>query len=124
MKRCPECRRDYFDDSLLYCLDDGSMLLEGPGSFEPRTEMIPGDSQRGQTIHTSETKVFSSDPAATVPKPSRTPLIAAAVAGVALLSAAGYGVYRFANASSTPPPAQRSAANIEVQRLTGDGKAR
>src|SRR5690348_3378136 len=32
MKRCPECRRDYFDDSLLYCLDDGTALLEGPGS--------------------------------------------------------------------------------------------
>ena len=30
MKRCPECRRDYYDDSLLYCLDDGSALLEGP----------------------------------------------------------------------------------------------
>jgi hypothetical protein len=29
MKRCPECRRDYFDDSLLYCLDDGTALLEG-----------------------------------------------------------------------------------------------
>src|SRR5215211_3274454 len=32
MKRCPECRRDYYDDSLLYCLDDGSALLEGPAS--------------------------------------------------------------------------------------------
>ena len=32
MKRCPECRRDYIDDSLLYCLDDGSPLLEGPAS--------------------------------------------------------------------------------------------
>jgi TolB-like protein/Tfp pilus assembly protein PilF len=31
MKRCPQCRRDYFDDSLLYCLDDGSALLDGPG---------------------------------------------------------------------------------------------
>lgn len=28
MKRCPECRRDYFDDTLLYCLDDGNALLE------------------------------------------------------------------------------------------------
>ena len=28
MKRCPECRRDYYDDSLLYCLDDGSALLD------------------------------------------------------------------------------------------------
>ena len=26
MKRCPECRRDYYDDSLLYCLDDGTAL--------------------------------------------------------------------------------------------------
>ncbi|HVF47204.1 MAG TPA: hypothetical protein VNA17_06540, partial [Pyrinomonadaceae bacterium] len=34
MKRCPECRRDYYDDSLLYCLDDGSALLEGPSSGE------------------------------------------------------------------------------------------
>ena len=30
MKRCPECRRDYYDDSLSYCLDDGAVLLEGP----------------------------------------------------------------------------------------------
>src|SRR4051812_34692963 len=31
MKRCPKCRRDYYDESLRYCLDDGSALLEGPG---------------------------------------------------------------------------------------------
>jgi tetratricopeptide (TPR) repeat protein len=34
MKRCPECRRDYYDDSLLYCLDDGSALLEGPAAAD------------------------------------------------------------------------------------------
>ena len=32
MKRCPECRRDYYDDTLLYCLDDGTPLLDGPAS--------------------------------------------------------------------------------------------
>ncbi|HQZ81855.1 MAG TPA: tetratricopeptide repeat protein [Pyrinomonadaceae bacterium] len=32
MKRCPECRRDYYDDSLFYCLDDGSALLDGPAA--------------------------------------------------------------------------------------------
>lgn len=46
MKRCPECRRDYFDDSLSYCLDDGSVLLEGPSSspsftVEPLTAVMP-----------------------------------------------------------------------------------
>jgi serine/threonine-protein kinase len=30
MKRCPQCRRDYHDDTLVYCLDDGSTLLDGP----------------------------------------------------------------------------------------------
>ena len=35
MKRCPECRRDYYDDTLLYCLDDGNALLEGPAKSEP-----------------------------------------------------------------------------------------
>ncbi|MEQ1762681.1 MAG: hypothetical protein ABL984_05970 [Pyrinomonadaceae bacterium] len=35
MKRCPQCRRDYFDETLLYCLDDGSALLEGPAMSEP-----------------------------------------------------------------------------------------
>src|SRR5687768_8709667 len=29
MKRCPECRRDYFDDSLSYCLEDGAALIQG-----------------------------------------------------------------------------------------------
>src|SRR5437868_141407 len=38
MKRCPECRRDYYDDSLLYCLDDGTALLEGPASADLQSE--------------------------------------------------------------------------------------
>jgi TolB-like protein/Tfp pilus assembly protein PilF len=32
MKRCPECRRDYNDDSMSFCLDDGAELLFGPAS--------------------------------------------------------------------------------------------
>ncbi|HRI02378.1 MAG TPA: tetratricopeptide repeat protein [Pyrinomonadaceae bacterium] len=47
MKRCPECRRDYYDDTLLYCLDDGNSLLEGPASGagagdEPATAILSG----------------------------------------------------------------------------------
>src|SRR4051794_5707019 len=43
MKRCPECRRDYYDETLLYCLDDGSSLLDGPGvqDTESGTELLP-----------------------------------------------------------------------------------
>jgi TolB-like protein/Tfp pilus assembly protein PilF len=41
MKRCPECRRDYFDDSLLYCLDDGAALLEGPATGDHEAVTVP-----------------------------------------------------------------------------------
>jgi TolB-like protein/tetratricopeptide (TPR) repeat protein len=44
MKRCPECRRDYYDDSLFYCLDDGSVLLVGPNSLDQQTLVIPQNS--------------------------------------------------------------------------------
>ena len=30
MKRCPECRRDYTDETLNFCLDDGARLVDGP----------------------------------------------------------------------------------------------
>lgn len=43
MKRCPECRKDYLDDSLLYCLDDGTALVQGTVSDEPATAILSGD---------------------------------------------------------------------------------
>jgi hypothetical protein len=44
MKRCPECRRDYYDDRLLYCLEDGTALVQGsvPSPDEPQTAILPG----------------------------------------------------------------------------------
>lgn len=65
MKRCPECRRDYFDDSLSFCLDDGTALLEGPASMdEPATAILhstptPADaSTQAQVQMTGETEVL------------------------------------------------------------------
>jgi Tol biopolymer transport system component len=43
MKRCPECRKDYFDDSLMYCLDDGAQLVTGSAADEPATAILSGD---------------------------------------------------------------------------------
>ena len=41
MKRCPECRRDYSDDTLLYCLEDGVALIQGSvPSPEPQTAIL------------------------------------------------------------------------------------
>jgi TolB-like protein/Tfp pilus assembly protein PilF len=43
MKRCPECRRDYTDETLNFCLDDGARLVEGPftGRLPAATEFLP-----------------------------------------------------------------------------------
>ena len=40
MKRCPKCRRDYTDETLNYCLDDGSTLVDGPSSGEAPTAVF------------------------------------------------------------------------------------
>ena len=59
MKRCPECRRDYYDDTLLYCLDDGNALLEGPASMdEPATAILsePGAVATGFRADEAKTK--------------------------------------------------------------------
>ena len=37
MKQCPHCRRDYSDETLSYCLDDGSRLI---GGAEPQTRIL------------------------------------------------------------------------------------
>ena len=73
MKRCPECGRDYNDDSLSFCLDDGSELLFGPAASkdEPATVILSepgavatgftrGESPTRPQIHTTEqTALFS-----------------------------------------------------------------
>jgi TolB-like protein/Tfp pilus assembly protein PilF len=41
MKRCPKCGRDYFDDSMLYCLEDGSALVARSDSADMPTVVDP-----------------------------------------------------------------------------------
>ncbi len=64
MKRCPECRRNYYDDSLLYCLDDGTALLEGPSSGdEPATAILRDVDLTSGFALGSPTKVIYATPA-------------------------------------------------------------
>ena len=70
MKRCPECRRDYYDDSLLFCLEDGSALVQGSvpvggaASDEPKTAILheaasPAEAATRAQIHlTNKTAVL------------------------------------------------------------------
>ena len=49
MKRCPECGKDYFDDSLKYCLDDGVSLIQGSVAAEAATAVLPAVGKDGDS---------------------------------------------------------------------------
>ncbi len=61
MKRCPECRRDYYDDTLAFCLEDGTALVQGsvPSPDELQTAILhetapPQEAATRAQIHTTE----------------------------------------------------------------------
>ena len=101
MKRCPECLRDYYDDSLLYCLDDGSPLLDGPASYDGPATAILSDSSDSPTGHQVHTTAAGAEPRETLTserhslraKSVATPVVA--VIGVILVLGGGFVGYRY-----------------------------
>ena len=70
MKRCPECRRDYYDETLLYCLDDGSMLLDGPASMDGPSTAILSAGDGGSSEAATQAQVPLTDETAILPTSS------------------------------------------------------
>jgi TolB-like protein len=141
MKRCPECRRDYYDDTLLYCLDDGNALLEGPASGsgsvdEPATAILhetaaPGEAAtRAQIDTTDETAILRTGAEAEpreslggvtakqsfAARRSAKPLAALAVAVLVLVG--GFFGYRYLNPASGG--AINSIAVLPFHNKSGD----
>src|SRR5688572_12316752 len=96
MKRCPECRRDYYDETLLYCLDDGERLLEGPASVdEPVTAIIsPHETEPATRVFERLAANAPAPPKAPATAPTRNSLIAGAL-GLLLITALGVGSYLY-----------------------------
>jgi TolB-like protein/Tfp pilus assembly protein PilF len=114
MKRCPECRRDYYDETLLYCLDDGAHLVEGPAGDLPSespTRLIPA----------ADTK--------SVTQVSKRNWIIAAVIGVVVITVLGLGAYLYYGRSSAAQidsiavmPFVNESGNADLEYLS-DGMA-
>src|SRR5687768_15063841 len=94
MKRCPKCRRDYLDDSLVYCLDDGARLLEGPALDGPPTAIMR-DAGVDDSPLEQPTKQLPARSAG-----SRKLVVATGL--VLMVALIGGGAYMFFNAAQTP----------------------
>ena len=78
MKRCPECRRDYYDDTLSFCLEDGTPLVQGSvpigqiSADEPATAILsePGAIATGFSPNESPTRpqILATDKTAIFPR--------------------------------------------------------
>ena len=135
MKRCPECRRDYHDDSLLYCLDDGVALVDGPTPPDEAATAIllrPGadDSQardhsaapvqvKGNKRELKQNAVSAQETETNVTPSTRFDLGSFVWGGVLflVLAAAGLGVWYFAAARGSAP----SVRNIRFPIVIPDG---
>jgi TolB-like protein/tetratricopeptide (TPR) repeat protein len=91
MKSCPECLREYQDDSLVYCLDDGSRLASNEFADEPETAFIMPPS--------GVPPPRAAEPSGT----SRPRSVAPLLAGVVVLAAIAYLAYAYL----VPDPAGR-----------------
>ena len=124
MKRCPECRRDYYDDSLLYCLDDGSALLEGPASAdEPATAVFPS----GHTTEEKKTRTFENGPAtqhSVFPQASKRNSLIVGAIGIVIVTALAIGSYIYYGRTETQIssiavlPFVNESGNAEIEYLS------
>lgn len=112
MKSCPNCNRTYADDTLAFCLDDGSPLsapfdpqarqgYRPSGGAPPPTEILHSSPTRSETVPTPRLQpTIQTFPAAPLPGSYQSPAaakssskawIAAAVALLVILMIAGVG---------------------------------
>jgi len=108
MKRCPECGREY-DNTMMFCLDDGAELLYGPASLDESTTStinsagIPSEAPTRPQIHTTnETAVLPAGTKDNVPRP-RGPdkRLLAAPFLLAIIALGGFFGYRYFRPAET-----------------------
>ena len=124
MKRCPACRRDYTDETLNFCLEDGVWLVDGASNDEPATALLPEPVavatafRRTGVTGESPTRIFdNADPGSAessqLKTPSRRKFLIIAVVLVIAVSIGGYLYYSRGMA--------KQIGSIAVMPFTNDG---
>ncbi|MEJ7847837.1 MAG: DPP IV N-terminal domain-containing protein [Pyrinomonadaceae bacterium] len=121
MKRCPECRRDYTDETLSFCLDDGTPLLDGPATMdEPVTAILsdPGAVNTGFPSSESPTVQLQIPVTASGSELSKRKWLAvAAITLLLVIGGIGFAVYKFWAKADKPLQV------LKIERLTTNGKS-
>ncbi len=99
MKRCPKCKRRYEDDSLKFCLEDGTPLSnQTRDANPPATEIMP---RGGPTLKSATNPTIASYPNAASFRPPESevrasnPVLTAGVIAIVLLLLALVGIAGF-----------------------------
>lgn len=115
MKRCPKCQRAYEDETLRFCLEDGSPLFDARDSEAPATEILPARGtptlkSTGPTVPSYQ-GVSGPPPEVREPRSSNPILTVGVIAIVCLLLAlvAIAGVFVFRQSRETEPEVARTA---------------
>ncbi len=126
MKRCPECRKDYVDDSLLYCLDDGTPLVQGVVA-DSQTVILQDTAGGRLGEATTRAQIYTTDQTAVFPSGSTEPpepknldkrLLLAPLA-LAIIILGGFFGYRYFNVASANETIN-SIAVLPFQNRSGD----
>ena len=126
MKKCPQCGREY-DVSMMFCLDDGTELLYGPGTVdEPQTAILhpadgSGEAPTRAQIHTPEQTAVLPSGVADVPKRGFDKRLLAAPIVLAVMVLGGFFGYRYL----TPADSGQinSIAVLPFQNKSGDANS-
>jgi len=133
MKHCPKCNRQYNDDTLRFCLEDGSPLAAAMREEAPPTEILP----RAQpTLKSSGPTIPSYQNIPSFPQPEvrqSNPLLTGGVIAIALLllllvGIAGFFVLRQTAtepsstqaSNATPTPGQGSTTTTKATPADGE----
>ena len=121
MKRCPECRRDYTDETLNYCLDDGAALVEGPVSGDYQTAVLPSELETrhivSRTGESNAAGMSSAEYIITSLGRHKKAVTLASIALVALVAGVGLVLYRSQSSGSNSPK------SIRLDKVTTEGKS-